>query len=77
MNKYSRSDLPIALGNKVCSVGKLFDPSRDVLLITDSEAASSSLAGFIARRFELDWVAICLPRWSRMDDRSATTSARH
>lgn len=42
-------------------VGKLFDLSRDVLLITDSEAANSSLAGFIARRFELDWVAICLP----------------
>jgi len=42
-------------------VGKLFDLSRDVLLITDSEAANSSLAGFIARRFELDYVAICLP----------------
>src|SRR6185369_9233696 len=42
-------------------VGKLFDLGRDVLLITDSEAANSSLAGFIARRFELDYVAICLP----------------
>jgi two-component system, OmpR family, sensor histidine kinase KdpD len=42
-------------------VGRLFDLGRDVLLITDSEAANSSLASFIARRFELDYVAICLP----------------
>ena len=34
-------------------VGRLFDLSRDVLLITDSETANSSLAGFIARRFDL------------------------
>ena len=32
-----------------------------MLLITDSEAANSSLAGFIARRFDLEYVAICLP----------------
>ena len=43
-------------------VGKLFDLSRDVLLITDRESANSSLAGFVARRFELDYVAICLPQ---------------
>jgi two-component system sensor histidine kinase KdpD len=42
-------------------LGRLLDLSRDVLLITDSETANSSLAGFIARRFELDYVAICLP----------------
>ncbi len=42
-------------------VGKLFDLSRDVLLIADSEAANSSLAGFIARRFDLEYAAICLP----------------
>src|SRR6266487_6467229 len=42
-------------------LARLLDLSRDVLLITDSEAANSSLAGFIARRFDLDYVAICLP----------------
>ena len=45
-------------------LARLLDLSRDVLLITDSEAANSSLAGFIARRFDLDYVAICLPRGS-------------
>ena len=43
-------------------LARLLDLSRDVLLITDSEAANSSLAGFIARRFDLAYVAICLPR---------------
>jgi two-component system sensor histidine kinase KdpD len=43
-------------------LARLLDLSRDVLLITDSEAANSSLAGFIARRFDLEYVAICLPR---------------
>ena len=32
------------------------------LLITDSGIANSSLAGSIARRFDLDYVAICLPQ---------------
>jgi two-component system, OmpR family, sensor histidine kinase KdpD len=42
-------------------LARLLDLSRDVLLITDSAIANSSLAGFIARRFDLDYVAICLP----------------
>jgi len=42
-------------------VARLFDLSRDVLLITDGEAANSSLAAFIARRFDIDYVAICVP----------------
>jgi two-component system sensor histidine kinase KdpD len=42
-------------------LGRLFDLSRDILLITESEVANASLAGFIARRFELEFVAICLP----------------
>jgi two-component system sensor histidine kinase KdpD len=42
-------------------VARLFDLSRDVLLITDGEAANSSLAAFIARRFDLDFAAICVP----------------
>src|SRR5471032_2135971 len=43
-------------------LGRLFDLSRDILLITDSQAANASLAGFIARPFDLDYVAICVPQ---------------
>jgi two-component system sensor histidine kinase KdpD len=43
-------------------VARLFDLSRDVLLMTDSDEAVSLLARFIARRFDLDYAAICLPR---------------
>ena len=42
-------------------LGRLFDLSRDVLLITDSREANASLATFIARRFDFDSVAICVP----------------
>jgi hypothetical protein len=40
-------------------LGRLFDLSRDVLLLTDSEAANSSLA---LSHASLEYVAICLPR---------------
>jgi len=43
-------------------VARLFDLSRDVLLMTDNDQAISQLARFIARRFDLDYTAICLPR---------------
>ena len=42
-------------------VARLFDLSRDVLLTTDSEAASASLARHVARRFELSVVTIAVP----------------
>ncbi len=42
-------------------LGRLFDLSRDVLLITESREANASLAAFISRRFDLDSVAICVP----------------
>jgi two-component system sensor histidine kinase KdpD len=45
-------------------LGRLFDLSRDILLIADSQAAHASLAGFISRRFDFDYVAICLPQGS-------------
>src|SRR5882762_9216024 len=38
-------------------LGRLFDLSRDVLLVTDSQEANSRLAGFISRRFDLDYAA--------------------
>ena len=40
---------------------RLFDLSRDVLLMTDSREAIAQLARSIARRFDLSYVAICLP----------------
>lgn len=41
-------------------LGRLFDLSRDVLLTTGADAIPQ-LATYIARRFELDYAAICLP----------------
>jgi len=43
-------------------VARLFDLSRDVLLMTESRDALSLLARFVARRFDLDYVAVCQPR---------------
>ena len=51
-------------------LGRLFDLSRDILLITESQAANASLAKFIARRFDLDYSAICVPQgaeWAVFD----------
>src|SRR6185503_10246048 len=45
-------------------LGRLFALSRDILLITESRDANPSLAGFISRRFDLDYVAVCLPAGS-------------
>jgi two-component system sensor histidine kinase KdpD len=42
-------------------MARLFDLSRDVLLTSDSSQAVRMLAQFIARRFSLDHVSICLP----------------
>lgn len=42
-------------------VTRLFDLSRDILLTTDSERAIPDVARYVARRFELRTIAICLP----------------
>lgn len=42
-------------------LARLFDLSRDVLLTNEGAATLDALARHIARRFELDRVAICLP----------------
>jgi len=42
-------------------VARLFDLSRDVLLMTESRDALTLLARFIARRFDLEYVALCQP----------------
>jgi two-component system sensor histidine kinase KdpD len=43
-------------------VARLFEFSRDILLLNDNEAAMTLLVRDIARRFELDYVAIALPQ---------------
>ena len=43
-------------------LARLFDLSRDVLLATESREALATLARSVARRFDLDYVAIALPR---------------
>src|SRR5205814_5036400 len=48
-------------------MARLFDLSRDVLLTTDSREAVERLTRFVARRFELDYVAIALPRGADWD----------
>src|SRR3954454_19292950 len=45
-------------------LGRLFDLSRDVLLITESLDANAAIARFISSRFNLDGVAVCLPHGS-------------
>lgn len=42
-------------------VTRLFDLSRDILLTTDSDRAIADVARYVARRFELVAIAICLP----------------
>jgi two-component system sensor histidine kinase KdpD len=42
-------------------VTRLFDLSRDILLTTERHGALAAIARHVARRFELDIVAICVP----------------
>jgi two-component system sensor histidine kinase KdpD len=42
-------------------LARLFDLSRDILLVSESESALDVLARSVARRFELAYVAIALP----------------
>jgi two-component system sensor histidine kinase KdpD len=48
-------------------LARLFDLSRDVLVMTDSQEAISILARSVARRFDLEFVAIALPREAEWD----------
>ena len=43
-------------------LARLFDLSRDVLMITESREALAVLARTIARRFDLEFVAVAVPR---------------
>jgi two-component system sensor histidine kinase KdpD len=48
-------------------LARLFDLSRDVLMVTDSSEAISLMARSIARRFDLAFVAIALPHATDWD----------
>jgi two-component system sensor histidine kinase KdpD len=48
-------------------LARLFDLSRDVLVITDSHEAISILARALARRFDLEFVALALPHDHKWD----------
>jgi two-component system sensor histidine kinase KdpD len=48
-------------------LARLFDLSRDVLIMTDSREALSILARSIARRFDLEFVAVAVPRDTEWD----------
>lgn len=61
-----------ALGRRD-ELARLFDLSRDVLTMTDSGEALAGLARSIARRFDLDFVGIALPREGRWDVHRAGT----
>jgi two-component system sensor histidine kinase KdpD len=53
-----RASEAIARRNEVT---RLFDLTRDVLLTTETAGAMDALARYVARRFDLPKVAICLP----------------
>lgn len=55
-------------------MARLFDLSRDVLVTTDSRDALPTLSRAIARRFDLEFVAIALPRVDEWDVFAAGTS---
>jgi two-component system sensor histidine kinase KdpD len=48
-------------------LARLFDLSRDVLVGTESREALATLARSVARRFDLDYVAVALPRGEEWD----------
>jgi two-component system sensor histidine kinase KdpD len=61
LSAVARARADEALGRRN-ELARLFDLSRDVLQMTESRAALSVLARSIARRFDLEFVAIAVPR---------------
>jgi two-component system, OmpR family, sensor histidine kinase KdpD len=53
-------------------VTRLFDLSRDILLTSDSESAIADVARYVAKRFDLEAVAICLPTAAGWDVHQGT-----
>jgi two-component system sensor histidine kinase KdpD len=61
LSAIARARTEEALGRRD-ELARLFDLSRDVLMMTDSREAISVLARSIVRRFDLEYAAIALPR---------------
>ena len=57
----ARSGKEEAIGRRN-ELARLFDLSRDVLMISESREALAALARAIARRFDLEFVAVAVPR---------------
>ena len=74
LSAVARARTTEALGRRD-EMARLFDLSRDVLVITESREALSTLARSVARRFDLEYVGIALPRLDEWDvfDAGATT----
>jgi two-component system sensor histidine kinase KdpD len=76
LSAVARARTKEALGRRD-ELARLFDLSRDVMVITDSREAISMLARSIARRFDLEFVAIALPRagdWELFEGGVATVT---
>jgi two-component system sensor histidine kinase KdpD len=73
LSSQARDRADEALGRRD-ELARLFDLGRDVLLITDSRDALTSLARAIGRRFDLEFVAIALPRDTAWEVFEAGTS---
>ena len=58
-------------------LARLFDLSRDVLMMTESREALSVLARTIARRFDLEFVAVAFPRDEDWDIHAAGARTIH
>lgn len=76
LSAVARAGTAEALGRRD-EMARLFDLSRDVLGTTDSREALATLARSVARRFDLEYVAIALPRLGEWNvfDAGATTIA--
>ena len=61
LSAVARARTQEALGRRD-ELARLFDISRDILVVTESREAISILARSLARRFDLDFAAIALPR---------------
>lgn len=64
----ARTDEAVSRRNELA---RLFDLSRDVMMMTDSGEALTVLARSIARRFDLEFVAVALPQGGEWDVHSS------
>jgi two-component system, OmpR family, sensor histidine kinase KdpD len=70
LSAVARDQTEEALGRRN-ELARLFDLSRDVLMMTESREALAVLARTIARRFDLEFVAVAVPRDDEWDIHAA------